>query len=54
MWLVTKPKGIRLGLITSIKAAYTPTEVKTLLTDSRFTDFTVSSNPMGLRILARK
>jgi len=54
MWFVTKPKEIRPGLITSINAAYTPTEVKTLLTESRFTDFTVSCNPMGLRIVARK
>jgi hypothetical protein len=54
MWFFTKPKEIRPGLITSINAAYTATEVKALLTESRFTDFTVSSNPIGLRIVARK
>lgn len=54
MCFVTKPKEIRPGLITSTNAAYTPTEVKTLLTKSRFTDFTVSSSPMGSRIVARK
>jgi hypothetical protein len=54
MWFVTKPKEIRPGLITSINAAYTSTEVKILLTKSRFRDFTVSSNPMGLRVVARK
>jgi hypothetical protein len=54
MWFVTKPKEIRPGLITSINAAYTSIEVKILLTKSRFRDFTVSSNPMGLRVVARK
>lgn len=54
MWLVTKPKEIRPGLITSINAAYTPREVKALLAESRFTDFTVSSNPMGLQVVADK
>ena len=54
MWLVTKPKEIRPGLITSINAAYTPTEVKGLLAESRFTDFTVSCNPMGLQVVADK
>ena len=54
MWLVTKPKEIRPGLLTSINAAYTPTEVKALLAESRFTDFTVSCNPMGLHVKADK
>ena len=54
MWLVTKPKEIRPGLLTSINAAYTPTEVKARLAESRFTDFTVSCNPMGLHVKADK
>jgi ubiquinone/menaquinone biosynthesis C-methylase UbiE len=54
MWLVTKPKEIRPGLITSIHAAYTRPEVKALMDESRFKDFTVSCNPMGLQVVARK
>lgn len=54
MLLVTKPKAIRSGLITSINAAYTPAEVRSLLGDSRFTSFSVSSNPMGLQVTANK
>jgi len=54
MWLVTKPKEIRPGLITSIHAAYTRSEVKALLDKSRFKDFTVSCNPMGLKVVALK
>jgi len=52
MWLVTRPKEIRPGLITSINAAYTPLEVKALLAESRFTDFTVSCNPIELQVVA--
>ncbi len=54
MWLVTRPKEIRPGLITSINAAYTPTEVKELLAESRFTGFAVSAKPMGLQVVANK
>jgi ubiquinone/menaquinone biosynthesis C-methylase UbiE len=54
MWLVTKPKEIRPGLVTSIKAAYTPAEVTDLMGKSRFSACTVSANPMGLRVVADK
>jgi ubiquinone/menaquinone biosynthesis C-methylase UbiE len=54
MWLATKPKAIRPGLITSINAAYTTPEVKALMRDSQFKDFTVSCNPMGLQVIATK
>ena len=54
MWLATRPKAIRPGLLTSINAAYTPAEVRSLLRDSRFKSFTVSSNPMGLQVTANK
>jgi ubiquinone/menaquinone biosynthesis C-methylase UbiE len=54
MYLVTKPKEIRPGLITSIKAAYTPTEVEALFAKSKFNRFKVSSNMMGLHVTARK
>jgi ubiquinone/menaquinone biosynthesis C-methylase UbiE len=54
MWLATKPKAIRPGLIASINAAYTPAELKYLLGDSRFLSFTLSRNPMGLQVIAKK
>lgn len=54
MWLATKPKTIRPGLITSINAAYAPAEVRSLLHDSQFMRFTVSSNLMGLQVTACK
>jgi ubiquinone/menaquinone biosynthesis C-methylase UbiE len=34
MWLVTKPREIRPGLISSINAAYTLREIRTLLEDT--------------------
>jgi len=54
MWLATKPKAIRPGLITSINASYTKPEVESLLLDSTFDNFNVSCNPMGLQITATK
>ena len=54
MWLVTKPKAIRPGLIASINAAYTSHEVEVLLRNSEFNDFNVSCNPMGLQVSATK
>jgi ubiquinone/menaquinone biosynthesis C-methylase UbiE len=52
MWFVTKPKEIRPGLITSIRAAYTPTEVEALMTESPFDNFKVFGNMMGLHVVA--
>jgi ubiquinone/menaquinone biosynthesis C-methylase UbiE len=54
MWLVTKPKAIRPGFITSVNAAYTKPELKALLEKSPVENFTVSSNPMGLQVIAMK
>jgi ubiquinone/menaquinone biosynthesis C-methylase UbiE len=54
MWLATKPKAIRPGLVTSINASYIKPEVERLLLDSKFENFTVSCDPMGLQINATK
>jgi hypothetical protein len=54
MWLGTRPKAIRPGLITSLNAAYTPEEARSLMADSSFSEFAVSTNPMGLEIVANK
>lgn len=54
MRIVTKPKEIRPGLITSINAAYTPREVEAIFAASGFDSFEVSYNIMGLQVVAGK
>jgi ubiquinone/menaquinone biosynthesis C-methylase UbiE len=54
VWLATKPKAIRPGLITSIEAAYTPKEVEALFAGSGFEDVKISRNPIGLQVTASK
>lgn len=54
MWLVTKPKEIRPGLLTSIDAAYTLDEMKAMLLDTRLQGWTAKSNLIGLVISGRK
>ena len=54
MWLVTKPKEIRPGLITSINAAYTPGELENLLLETRFQNHEVTSDLMGVKIRATR
>lgn len=54
MKAVTKPREIRPGLITSINAAYTEVEIKTLMKKSHFVDFKVASGMMGLEIIGKK
>ena len=54
MWLATKPKQIRPGLLTSIAAAYIVDEVRKLLTGSQFNRFEVRQNLMGLSIAGQK
>ena len=54
MWLVTKPKEIRPGLISSINAAYTLKEIKSLLEDSNLKGCEVRQNIIGLVITGEK
>ncbi len=54
MWIVTKPKEIRPGLITSINAAYTQAEVEAFLAESKFDSFEISHNMMGLQVAANR
>jgi ubiquinone/menaquinone biosynthesis C-methylase UbiE len=54
MKLVTQPKEIKLGLITSINAAYTPPEITTLLPETALKRATVDASPMGLVITGEK
>jgi ubiquinone/menaquinone biosynthesis C-methylase UbiE len=54
LWLATKPPEIRPGLITSLKAAYTADEVRRMLDDPAFIDWSVSDNLLGLRVVGIK
>jgi ubiquinone/menaquinone biosynthesis C-methylase UbiE len=54
MWLFTKPKGIRPGLISSINAAYTVEEIKSLLEELNKKGCEVRQNIMGLVITGEK
>jgi ubiquinone/menaquinone biosynthesis C-methylase UbiE len=50
LWLVTKPKEIRPGLLTSLKAAYTPGEIKDLLQETRWRNYEVTGNLIGIKM----
>jgi len=54
LWFNTKPKGIRSGLITSINAAYTPSELRDLVKKTKLEKGLVSGNPFGLQLTALK
>jgi ubiquinone/menaquinone biosynthesis C-methylase UbiE len=48
MWVFTKPKEIRPGLVSSINASYTPEEIRAMLDESDLTQPTVRTVPVGL------
>lgn len=54
LWINTKPKEIRPGLITSINAAYTPDELKKLVKETKLENCLVSGNPIGLKLTGIK
>jgi len=54
LWMNTKPKEIRPGLITSINAAYTPGEFTELIKGTKLENCVVSANPLGLKIIGKK
>jgi ubiquinone/menaquinone biosynthesis C-methylase UbiE len=54
MWLVVRPRAMRPGIIISINASYTPVEARSLMSGSRFSDFQVKGNPMGMEVTALK
>jgi ubiquinone/menaquinone biosynthesis C-methylase UbiE len=51
LWINTKPKEIRPGLITSINAAYTPDELRKLIKGTKLENCVVSYNPFGLKVV---
>jgi ubiquinone/menaquinone biosynthesis C-methylase UbiE len=54
LWINTKPKQIRSGLITSIHAAYTPGELRALIKGAKLEHCTVTVNPIGLKLTGVK
>ena len=54
LWINTRPKEIRSGLITSINAAYTPDEFKNLIKGTKLEKCLVSGNPIGLKLTGVK
>ncbi|MCI0494313.1 class I SAM-dependent methyltransferase [candidate division KSB1 bacterium] len=54
LWINTRPKEIRPGLITSINAAYTPSELRELIKDTQLSNCEVSANPIGLKLIGVK
>jgi len=50
LWLGTKPRAIRPGLLTSIWAAYTPDELRALVANSALSGCTVGANLLGLHL----
>ena len=50
----TKPKEIRAGFITSMKAAYTVGELNEILRNSDFEDFTVTPDFFELTVTGQK
>ena len=54
MWVFTKPKEIRPGLVSSINASYTPGEIRAILDESDLTRPTVRTVPVGLVVTGVK
>lgn len=54
LWISTKPKEIRPGLVTSINAAYIPDELEELIKGTKLTNCEVSGNPIGLKLTGVK
>jgi ABC-type tungstate transport system substrate-binding protein len=54
MWLLTKPKEMRQGLLTSVAAAYTLGELTTMVGRTVLVGGTVRQNVIGLSISGEK
>jgi ubiquinone/menaquinone biosynthesis C-methylase UbiE len=54
LYIASKPKEIRPGLISSINAAYTPSELRDLLKDTKLANCEVTGNMIGLKITGKK
>ncbi len=54
LWLSSKPAAIRPGLVTSINAAYTPAELKSLVAQTHLKDGHITNNLIGITVTGRK
>jgi ubiquinone/menaquinone biosynthesis C-methylase UbiE len=54
LYIASKPKEIRPGLISSINAAYTPAELKDLIKDTKLANCEVTGDMIGLKITGKK
>lgn len=54
LYIASKPKEIRSGLISSINAAYTPAELKNLIKDTKLANCEVTEDMIGLKITGKK
>jgi ubiquinone/menaquinone biosynthesis C-methylase UbiE len=54
LWIQSKPKWLRDGLLSSIKAAYTPDELRELIQGTKLENGTVAHTPIGLKLIGRK
>jgi ubiquinone/menaquinone biosynthesis C-methylase UbiE len=54
MWIFTKPREIRPGLVSSINASYTPREIRAMLDESDLTRPTVRTVAVGLVVTGVK
>jgi len=50
LWISSKPREMRQGLVTSINAAYTPNELSSLVRGTGLESCTVSGNPIGVKL----
>lgn len=53
MWWTTRPREIRPGLLTSIDAAYTPSELEEIVSCTPLSGARVRSNPIGVEIVGQ-
>jgi len=54
LWINTRPREIRPGLITSINAAYTPDELRELIKGTKLSRCEVTANLIGLKLTGVK
>ncbi len=54
LWLGARPRTMRPGLISSLNAAYTPSELSALIRPTRLAGCQVSANLMGLTLVGSK
>jgi len=54
LWLMTSPREMRHGLITSLNASYSYTEIEAMLARTRLPGWRVRKNPLGIVISGEK